>query len=166
MNLALAFYWSDRISPQTETRPPTRFGLDLVYKAVRPLFYRGSPKSETKRVFSWVSLGNPRAVPARIRHARKGPVQFHGPTRCIRAARVLLWYFSECATTMPLRPPMLTCASPRPRWCVMRYFRCLLAPSLHLLSWLDGDPERYRGRSCSGQFRNRHGFPHHDAPMQ
>ena len=44
-----------------------RFGSGTVCEAVRPMFCWGSLRSETKRVFSWVSLGNPRASPPRIR---------------------------------------------------------------------------------------------------
>ena len=44
-----------------------RFGSGVGFEAFRPLFYWGSPQTETKRVFSGLSLGNPRASPPRIR---------------------------------------------------------------------------------------------------
>lgn len=53
--------------PRNEMGSDPRFGSGVGFEAFRPLFYWGSPQTETKRVFSGLSLGKPRASPPRIR---------------------------------------------------------------------------------------------------
>lgn len=57
---------------QSEMGSAPRFGSGGLCQTVRPLFCWVSCESETKRVFSGVSLGNPRASPPRIRSRTGG----------------------------------------------------------------------------------------------
>ena len=58
-------------SLRSEMGSDPRFGSGGLCQTIRPLFCWGSPQSETKRVFSGVSLGNPRGSPPR-RRSRTG----------------------------------------------------------------------------------------------
>ena len=53
--------------PRSEMGSDPRFGSGVVFQGLRPLFSWSLTQSETKRVFSGASLGNPRASPPRIR---------------------------------------------------------------------------------------------------